>query len=184
MKEYVESDGRKLGPYIEFKPWIVTLQMQAYNSKKFGYDAEWGIDNHFIERANFDEKEILELETMEDQMQLLAKDDKQYQDDLLRHTIDSMSSFESEMRNIFIYWRNGDVEKLETLLFSDIRKDKVSKSMYEVFFAQRNYKMTRKIMNYLKTKKTYFVVVGSGHIIGEVGIVNLLKIGGYKIEQL
>jgi hypothetical protein len=32
--------------------------------------------------------------------------------------------------------------------------------------------------------KSYFVVVGSGHLIGKKGIVNALREKGYKIKRL
>jgi hypothetical protein len=44
--------------------------------------------------------------------------------------------------------------------------------------------MTSKIQGYLNSGGTYFVIVGSGHLIGERGVVELLKAKGYEVEQL
>ncbi|RJQ38322.1 MAG: hypothetical protein C4550_06760 [Nitrospiraceae bacterium] len=44
--------------------------------------------------------------------------------------------------------------------------------------------MTLKIEEFLKTKETYFVVVGAGHLVGNKGIIELLKRKGYPVEQI
>jgi uncharacterized protein YbaP (TraB family) len=44
--------------------------------------------------------------------------------------------------------------------------------------------MVSKIEDYLRTGETHFVVVGAGHLLGEKGIINLLRQKGYQIEQL
>jgi len=36
----------------------------------------------------------------------------------------------------------------------------------------------------LKTNGTYFVVVGAAHLLGDKGIIQLLKDRGYSVEQL
>jgi len=43
--------------------------------------------------------------------------------------------------------------------------------------------MTRKIEAMLKQPGNYFVVVGSGHLIGDRGIVNALREKGYGVER-
>ena len=43
--------------------------------------------------------------------------------------------------------------------------------------------MASKIEGYLKTKETYFVVVGAGHLVGSKGIIQMLKEKGYSVEQ-
>ena len=48
----------------------------------------------------------------------------------------------------------------------------------------RNKGMASKIEGYLKTKETYFVVVGAGHLVGDKGIIKMLKERGYSVEQL
>jgi hypothetical protein len=44
--------------------------------------------------------------------------------------------------------------------------------------------MASKIEDFLRTKETYFVIVGAGHLVGEKGILQILKRKGYVVEQL
>jgi uncharacterized protein YbaP (TraB family) len=56
--------------------------------------------------------------------------------------------------------------------------------MYEKLLYTRNKNMVSKITEYLQTHETYFVIVGAGHLVGERGIVELLRKRGYLVEQL
>jgi uncharacterized protein YbaP (TraB family) len=44
--------------------------------------------------------------------------------------------------------------------------------------------MAEKIEEFLADDEIYFVVVGAGHLVGENGLINLLKNQGYETEQL
>jgi uncharacterized protein YbaP (TraB family) len=44
--------------------------------------------------------------------------------------------------------------------------------------------LLRAIEGYLRSGKTYFVVVGAGHMGGSGGLLALLRARGYRIEQL
>ena len=71
------------------------------------------------------------------------------------------------------------------LLFEDMANENVAIiELNERLYFQRNIKMTRSIKSYLKQKGQYFVVVGAGHLIGDKGIVQLLKNAGYRITRL
>jgi uncharacterized protein YbaP (TraB family) len=44
--------------------------------------------------------------------------------------------------------------------------------------------MKAKVSEYLAGRGTYFVVVGSGHLVGKQGIVELLRRDQHRVEQL
>jgi uncharacterized protein YbaP (TraB family) len=54
----------------------------------------------------------------------------------------------------------------------------------ERMFVKRNINMTQNISELLQTKQTYFVVVGAGHMVGDQGIVALLKDRGFTVKRL
>gem|GEM_PF-4919235 len=59
------------------------------------------------------------------------------------------------------------------------------KEFNDKMWLERNNNMSQQVKNYLADtdKKTYFVVVGAGHVNGTTGILNQLK-DNYKIEQI
>jgi uncharacterized protein YbaP (TraB family) len=50
-------------------------------------------------------------------------------------------------------------------------------------FDDRNLNMADKAEEYLKTGKTTFYIVGAGHMVGETGIIKLLRDRGYTVVQ-
>ncbi len=89
-----------------------------------------------------------------------------------------------DMDSILKAWKNGDAGGIQSVLEKSMRGDADMTSIAEKMFYGRNRDMTSKIERFLKTEKTYFVVVGAGHLVGKDGIVEILKTRGYRIEQL
>lgn len=51
-------------------------------------------------------------------------------------------------------------------------------------YIQRNKDWLGKLTAYLKTDRTYFVVVGTGHLVGEDGLVDLLRGRGRTVRRI
>ena len=56
-------------------------------------------------------------------------------------------------------------------------------SAYEKLVYERNRNMAEKIEAYLKTKRTYLVIIGAAHLVGEKGIIEILRGKGYRVVQ-
>ena len=73
---------------------------------------------------------------------------------------------------------------MEKFLTESTRDAPELQTVYRKLVDERNVTMAKKVDAYLKTQDTYFIVVGSAHLVGENGILNLLKKAGYTIEPL
>ncbi|MGA2330770.1 MAG: TraB/GumN family protein, partial [Syntrophales bacterium] len=78
----------------------------------------------------------------------------------------------------------GAVEKVESTITKSLAEDRRFYTIYDKLIYKRNRNMAQKIEGYLKTNGTYFVVVGAVHLLGDKGIIQLLKDKGYSVEQL
>ena len=60
------------------------------------------------------------------------------------------------------------------------------KEQYDKLFTERDEAMLEKITSYLNddTGKTYFIIVGVFHLVGEDGLIKMLEVKGYKTKQL
>ena len=183
LSDYLKTTGLSLDIMQPMRPWTVMLQISIMEMIRLGYDPSLGVDQHFLQKAAHDDKSVLEIESAEEQMSLLSKDDKQFQDLLLRYTIEEMHEMEPLLNKMFKSWKEGDAKGLASVVDSSLVVDPRLIEIYEVLITKRNYTMTKKIQSYLKTKKNYFVVVGAGHVVGDEGIVNLLKKRGFKVTQ-
>ena len=156
--------------------------------KEWGYDPENGIDTHLIYLAKQANKEVMEIESLEFQFNLLGSFSDTIQAIQLKSTLEDIESAEDTMKKMFNAWETGDTKAMEEIMLNkpenltDIEKE--SYREYEkLLFDDRNNSMTEKAEEYLKSNKTVFFVVGSGHMIGDTGIVNQLINKGYRVKQ-
>jgi len=183
LKKYLANIGMPLDQMEKMKPWVVMLQLSVVEMMRLGYLPELGIDQHFLNKAKQDKKPIVELETAQEQMALLANEDKGFQDKLLFYTLKDMQNIKPMLKEMFQAWQSGDAESFDRMMSVSVDDDPSLEPIVDALITQRNYKMTDRIKGFLQTDKNYFVVVGSGHVVGDEGIVTLLRNDGYKVIQ-
>ena len=81
-------------------------------------------------------------------------------------------------------WASGDTKEIERIMTQSVTEDSRLSPIYQMLIDDRNKNMASKIEDFLKTKETYFVIVGAGHLVGEKGIVEILKKKGYQVDQM
>ena len=74
------------------------------------------------------------------------------------------------------YWRQGDYKGFEEFSVPEIIKNKE-------LFEQRNRKWLSTMTEAMHTAPTLFAF-GAGHLVGNDGIVSMLRRAGYKVEQV
>lgn len=171
----------------QMKPWFSAFIINQMELDKLGYSPQYGIDLYFNNKAK-DNKEILELESAEFQLDLFNNISEESQIYFLESTLSDLKTLKKSMSLIFDLWVNGDAEGLNDLIFEKAGKErqnnKIIDEFYNALFDQRNINMTEKIERYLQDEKTYFVIAGAGHFLGEKGIINMLKSKGYNVTQV
>jgi len=183
LKKYAANTGLPLEQMEQMRPWVVMLQLSVVEMMRLGYSPDLGIDQHFLAKAKEDMKPIIELETAQEQMELLAKEDKDFQDKLLFYTLKDMKELEPLLDEMFRAWKLGDARSFDKMMSKSLDDDPSLIGIYDDLITKRNYKMTARVEGFLKTNENYFVVVGSGHVVGKEGIVSLLRKSGYKVTQ-
>lgn len=159
------------------RPWFLASLLAMVEMELNGYSSEEGVDAYFLRRASG--KEVLELETFEEQLQLLAS----FDDLMLVETLAELDRLEEDVAETVDAWSRGDVEALEAITYEDLDDPKYAE-YYERFFYARQRNMAAKIDGYLKAGGTYFVVVGAAHFVGPHGVPALLEDRGYAVRQL
>jgi len=183
LEAYTAKVGLPLDALEQLRPWVVMLQLSVTEMLRLGYAPEFGIDRHFLEKAKREQKPVMELETVEEQMALLSRDDSDYQDRLLHYSLASMEEIEPMLEKLSVSWQKGDAKSMEKMFLLSLQDDPDLKEVYDDLVTKRNHRMTEKILSFLKTDRDYFVVVGAGHVIGREGIAALLAKEGFEITQ-
>jgi uncharacterized protein YbaP (TraB family) len=180
LKDYLERYNMPLEGYNRMKPGFLAMTLSIAHVIRLGYLPDYGVDMYFLKKAQ--DKKIVQLETYTDQLDLFF--DMPDEEMFLKHTLSQLEDIENQIEDTVTAWKNGDTQQMEKkvliepqLEFPDLRE------VYAKIYTDRNVKMTKKISRFLQHNEIYFVVVGAGHLIGEQGIVNLLKTRGYKVTQ-
>lgn len=165
-----------------YRPGILVLTLTSVQVMQMGFDPQLGIDMHFLSQAAQQKKDILELETLEQQLDLFLNIPDA--DLLLKEALYSMDESEQVMADMIHYWKTGDTKQMNKILFEEaIREYPEFAKIYEQLFYKRNRQMAEKIDAMAKKGGRYFVVVGAGHLLGARGVVRLLEARGYSVQR-
>ncbi|MCF6192749.1 MAG: TraB/GumN family protein [Kangiellaceae bacterium] len=166
--------------FAPFRGWLLSAQLTVLQMQKLGYKEELGIDKHFLNMAHKANKSVISLESAQMQFELLGGLDQETQEIML---IQSLQATTEDIEALFAAWQTGD-DKAMLEMFQQGADNPKIKAMYLKLFDKRNIKMAKKIDHNASAKKSLFVVVGAGHIIGKNGLVDLLTKDGFKATQL
>lgn len=184
---YVRQEAFRLGfPLVSVdrqKPWFLGMMLSAMELMKSGYNPHYGIDKYFLTKAA-GKKIILELESIDYQINLLAGLPDNEQEHFLIYAIKDLQSLIAQMDMVMEAWRSGNAGEISSIMERSIAADKRLQAIHEKIMTDRNRNMTQKIVSCLSAQGTVFVVVGAGHLVGDLGIVELLRKQGYTVEQL
>ena len=78
-------------------------------------------------------------------------------------------------------WRHGDTARLATLLSKEYRE---FPALYRPLVTDRNQHWLPQIERFLKDDRNTLVVVGALHLVGDGGLLELLRQDGYQPLQL
>ena len=135
-----------------------------------------GVDNYFINLANEENKEIISLETYEEQLNFIIG----YSDELyikqLEEIIDNYDELKDISINLYEYYLKGDLKELKKIIQEDTSEPETEeeKQYLQAIYDDRNIKMANKVEEFLTNNDKVFMVVGSAHVIGNNGIIDLL----------
>ncbi len=163
------------------KPWYAAITIEIMALQRIGYDPMLGVELTLSNRAAADNKPIIGLETMEQQIQFLdgLADDVQRQ--MLLSTLEDAGELEVMMDLMIDAWRGGDMKFFEDSLLTDLAE---YPELYDALLKHRNERWIKDIVELLDDDVDYLVVVGTLHLAGEDGVPKLLEKQGAEIHQL
>lgn len=186
LKQELNERGLHLDAYARMRPWMFEQSFIAQEMTLYGFGAGAGIDAFFAGRARLAGKTILELESLEQQLQLISSATQEEQDDSLRYMLEALGQdlLQSEVNDLVVDWLQGDVEGIYRAMMAPLQKYPGLAPFMKRMFDDRNLAMTEKIATWIKRGGSYFVVVGAGHLGGPKGLVALLEARGFELQQI
>lgn len=180
LTKVLEDYGIPLALAERQRPWLLSLTLTTVGLMSEGLQASRGIDQYFLEQAR-GQRPILELESAQAQLDLMAGMEPGLQRELLMATVEQLEGDALPVERMIDSWRHGDGEAIAALVGEDFGRFRAAE---EALLDRRNTAMVGKIEGWLADGRRHFVVVGAAHLVGEASLVALLREAGYKVTQL
>lgn len=180
LKQISQQLGLSASLFNNMQAWYVAIMLSQLQMQALGYQAELGLDVHFIEQAKQHNKAIYQLESFAEQLATLNQL-ATIETPLLEQTIDDYENIPQLFEQLVGYWNQGNNQQLIALLKDDPMFQQDAQWLAEALLYQRN----RHWLNQLsQLDNTSFVVVGAMHLYGEQGLLESLKMRGYLIREV
>jgi len=173
--------GLPMAALDSLAPWVVGIEIADLAYEHEGYDPDQGVEEQLVRRAVADGKPTAGLETMPEELSSLTELSSADQIRMLDQTVDELKDIKSEMREVTVAWRHGDAARLAALLASEYN---AFPSLYKPLVSDRNKRWLPQVEELLKANDNSLVVVGALHLVGQGGLLELLRKKGYAITQL
>jgi uncharacterized protein len=181
----VSTEAGRLGVPMEaadmLQPWALGLQLLELQYMQLGFDPEQGVEQQLQHKAQADGKPISGLETLDDQLGVLQGMTYADQARFLDMIVSEMHDVDGETQSVVTAWRNGDSATLATLLSDEYKS---FPALYRLLVSDRNKRWIPQIEKLLHGNQDYFVVVGALHLVGDGGLIELMRRDGYKPETV
>lgn len=213
MNHFLLTDGTKITDHMPAETYekaaallreakVSPALMQSYNlamwaqlveqaaiMTKTDYDTESGVDRTLIHYCYDKGIEVRDVESAELQYSLLASFSDELNLLMLESTLDSLDNYQFSMNLLYNAWLRGSASTLEGLLTNDTgslseEEAALMADYYDVMLTQRNLGMRDKAVEWLEAGDKVFFAVGAAHLLGEDGLIALLRAAGYTVEQV
>ncbi len=166
---------------LAMQPWLAAVTLVALEMRRIGLDPALGMEHHFATLADERGIPIAELESLAEQLEMLANLSESTQVAFLDHSLAGTEVFAGSVDDIIRNWVEGDTEAMEELLGSSFDGHG---ELYDTLMRQRNLRWLPVVETMLGSGRTHFVAVGALHMFGADGLVELLQVRGYRVEPL
>lgn len=179
--------SRTLDSYI---PYFWGSYISVAAAEDCGLSSEYGTEEYFLSLAHEDGKEIVEIESYEEQYRMMSEIPMSVQVQAVTDSIgERYDELVKETLSLYEAWAGFDEEALEALNISVYESISAEMSedyavfMDKVYFSRQEL-MADKAAELLQSGETAFMLVGAAHFYIEDDILTLLEADGYTITKI
>jgi uncharacterized protein YbaP (TraB family) len=174
---FSDSLGIPMMMLQSIKPYFLVAMLYP---KMMSCQTASGVEEELMTIAKENKKEIKGLETMQFQASVFDSIPYEWQAKELLKNIDSFSFYKNEFDTMLVQYKNQQLSAME----NSLGKSEFGSDKYEdILLTRRNINWVDQLKSIMK-KESVFVAVGAGHLVGEKGLLNLLRKEGYTITPL
>ncbi|MDT8760490.1 TraB/GumN family protein [Sphingomonas psychrotolerans] len=144
-------------------PWFAAVTLSLAGLPKLGYDPQTGAERTLSAAAKTANKQVVGLETAEQQLGYFDSLPEPLQIKFLVSTIDDYAKMGTVLDQMVANWSAGDPEALGRVMNEELSE---TPEIAKVLLADRNARWAEWIDKRLEKPGTVFVAVGAGHLAG------------------
>ena len=170
----------------QLKPFMAVSVLVFSEWARLGYLPQFGVDSYLIRKARAEAKTVVEIEGVDEQVRLMDSlseaEHRQIFDGTLKALESGLSS--EQITGMVNAWQSGDPALMLEIAQRYNESVPGAKEFEEKFVWARHEAMARKIEGYMNDSKArHFIAVGSLHLAGPRGLVEMLRKRGYIVRQ-
>lgn len=181
VSDHFDKMGLPLLIFGRVKPMILSIfASEDFANPTDGMNMESikSYELEFAEMAKKDEKTIEGLETVQFQMSMFDSIPYKDQAEMLVQTIKGEKVADDNFDEMVELYKNQDLIGLQKLIANG--EDDFMSKYDEILLGNRNKNWIEPMKEYMNQQTTFFAV-GAGHLLGENGVINLLRLQGYTL---
>lgn len=163
------------------EPWLAAMTVEVMMMTRVGFDPQKGIESHLMRMAIDDAKEITGLETEREQLEMLDGLPSDTQIAMLMQILQEGGELESMLDELIDAWRHGDTTFMQETMLQDMQD---SPELFNTLVASRNRNWLQQIEVLLTDEDDYLIIVGALHLVGDIGMPELLRKRGFDVRQI
>lgn len=164
-----------------YEPWFATMALTAIVGMKNGILPQHGADAVITKAAKAAGKKVGELEGAEFQLSLFDRMPEEKQVKQLDQALDQVPQMGPMLQAMMASWAKGDAEGISKLVVEGMAE---TPDLYKIIFSDRNATWADWIDKRMAQPGVVFVAVGTGHLVGQDSVQDLLAKKGHKSERV
>ncbi|MBY0402165.1 TraB/GumN family protein [Myxococcota bacterium] len=168
------------------EPWYVAVSLVELPVEANGWSMAAALEQQLF--AEVQGRPVLGLETVEEQLRMLDGLPYPLQDLMLRDTLERLDEAAESLQELAAAWQRGDEANLAALAREGIDEYPELDAVYDVLLDARNRRWLGQLRLLLDDPahrgESVLVAVGALHLVGDEGLVELLRQAGYRAEAV
>lgn len=166
-----------LAMFNTIKPMFL---MGMQEGMSMSQDSSDFLDQYFMKKAQEHHKEIIGIETVEEQIKALDLIPLKEQAKMVLEMIGpDTTKQENSLEDLVDIYAKGDLDAI----YAFYKKEDLSNAFNAALITDRNHRMAERIDSIMQ-KKALFTAIGALHLPGDEGVINLLRKKGYTLTPL
>jgi uncharacterized protein YbaP (TraB family) len=178
-----EQVGASMNMIDRMRPWLAATTLGQLAIGKAGFDPTSGVERSLFPDARAAGKDIRKFETVEEQLHAFSDLPENVQMSFLIEGVREIGNESETLTEMVDAWAAGDTAALNRIMIEgDLGK---MPEIYAALLVNRNARWVPKLDQLIRTEPgTFFVAVGTAHLIGKDSVFEMMRPLGYAVERV